>query len=121
MKHILVMDDDPVILEFLTRLLERTSYKVSVATDGKEGLKLFRQDGADLLIVDIFMPKMDGLRVIRQLKEETPDLKIIAISGGQPLMNKDVLVTAQKLGVRHTLKKPFLVDELLQAIAELEL
>ena len=121
MKHILVMDDEPNILEFLTRLLVRTSYKVSVATDGKEGLKLFRQEGADLLIVDIFMPKMDGLRVIRQLKEEAPDLKIIAISGGQPLMNKDVLATARKLGVQHTLKKPFLVDELLQAIAELEL
>ena len=106
------MDDEMSIVQLLTRLLERSDYKVTVALDGKEGVKLYRQDPADLVIVDIFMPEMDGLEVIRQLKAEFPDVHLIAISGAP----KNLLPKAEELGANQILRKPFNLDVLLQAI-----
>lgn len=112
MKHILLMDDETSIVQLLTRLLQRSDYKVTVALDGKEGMELYRNDPADLVIVDIFMPEMDGLEVIRQLKAEFPDVHLIAISGAP----KNLLHEAKELGANQILRKPFNLDVLLQAI-----
>ena len=114
MKHILVIDDEIIIIQLLTRLLQRSDYKVTVALDGKEGVELYRKEPADLVIVDIFMSEMDGLEVIRQLRAEFPDVHIIAISGAP----KNLLPEAEKLGANQVLRKPFNLDVFIRAVEE---
>ena len=69
----------------------------------------------DLIVVDIFMPEMDGLELIPLIRKTRPATKIIAISGGSGL--RDYLGTAKKLGAHDTLKKPFSFQELLDAVS----
>src|SRR6267378_6795934 len=80
--RILVMDDDELLRGALRVALEAAGYEVVEAANGDEGLRLQREQGADLVLVDIFMPERDGLEVIRALRAETPQTKIVAMSGG---------------------------------------
>ncbi|HZI22892.1 MAG TPA: response regulator, partial [Gemmatimonadales bacterium] len=82
MARILVMEDDPSFRNAVRVVLEAAGYEVIEAADGAVGLRLHREQGADLVLVDIFMPERDGLEVIRALKIEAPGAKIIAMSGG---------------------------------------
>src|SRR2546422_179515 len=80
--RILVMDDDELLRGALRVVLEAAGYEVIEAADGNAGLRLEREQSADLVLVDIFMPERDGLEVIRALRTEIPQPKIIAMSGG---------------------------------------
>ena len=71
-KHILVIDDEMIVTQVLAQLLTRSSYKVTIALNGQQGIELFRADPTDLAIVDVFMPEVDGIEVIRTLKAENP-------------------------------------------------
>src|SRR5260370_16043486 len=82
MARILVMDDDGVIRAAVRRILESAGHEVLEAADGAAGLRLHREQGADLVVVDIFMPGRDGVEVIRALRQEAPLAKVVAISGG---------------------------------------
>ena len=73
------------------QVLERAGYNVSDAPDGMEGMKLIRQEPADLVITDILMPEKDGVETIIDLKREFPLTKIIAVSGGGHLDPEDYL------------------------------
>ena len=95
--------------------LERAGYRVLTAENGKQGLRLFEHQAVDLILVDIFMPEMDGLELILLLRKTRPATKIIAISGGSGKMNH--LDTAKCLGAYDTLKKPFSLQELLDAVS----
>jgi DNA-binding response OmpR family regulator len=78
----LVIEDDDRLRTTLRKMLERSGYEVVVASNGKEGIKHFREAPCDLVITDLIMPEKEGLETIRELKEEVPDIKVIAISGG---------------------------------------
>ena len=119
MKHILVIDDEPSYCRILTQILEASDYKVRTTLSGEEGVRLYREEPADLVIVDIFMPKMDGLEVIHNLKEEFPDVKLIAVSGGGSLEMTDCLQVAKELGAQRVFQKPVRSKLLLQTIEEL--
>ena len=82
MKHVLIIDDEYDITRLLSRILEDAGYKTTVAEDGRKGIQRFRQDPADLVIADIFMPDKDGLEVICELREDFPQVCFIAMSGG---------------------------------------
>jgi DNA-binding response OmpR family regulator len=82
MASILIIDDTDVIRDLLQTSLERAGYAVRVAKDGHEGLREFRKASADLVITDIYMPDCDGIEVIRGLRRLSPEVKILAISGG---------------------------------------
>ena len=82
MSKILVIDDDKNIRSLLRDFLERDGYEVMEAENGKVGLKLFRENGADLVITDLIMPEKEGIETIRELRRDFSDVKIIAISGG---------------------------------------
>lgn len=118
-KHILVIDDEMVVTQVLAKLLTRCSYKVTIALNGQQGIELFRADPADLVIVDIFMPNVDGIEVIRTLKGEYPTAQFIAISGGAIRGDGDRLPEAQKLGAGYTCIKPIDNKLLLEAIETL--
>jgi two-component system, chemotaxis family, chemotaxis protein CheY len=119
MARILVMDDDDLLRGVLRVVLEAARYDVIEAADGKAGLRLYREQGADLVLVDIFMPERDGLEVIRALRAEIPQPKIVAMSGGGQTGQIDILRAAAAFGASRTLRKPFEPHELLTAMREL--
>ncbi len=119
MKRILVIDDDIQVRQMLKQILERAGYEVADAPDGKEGIRLYRDEPADLIITDIIMPEKEGIETILELRREFPDVKIIAISGGGRFDPGVYLETAEKFGVARTFGKPIDRKELLDAIQEL--
>jgi DNA-binding response OmpR family regulator len=121
MARILLIEDDPTIRAVLRMSLTGIGHTVIEARNGKEGMGLFRQAGADLVITDIIMPDKDGLEVLKELRK-TPvsPVKIIAISGGGVTQEAaDSLRMAKLLGAAKTLTKPFSNEVLIAAINEL--
>ena len=118
MTRILVIDDDALLRGAIRMVLESAGYEVLEAGDGNAGLRLHREPGADLLVVDLFMPERDGLEVIRAVRAEAPQAKIIAMSGGSSLQ-LDLLDAAAAFGASRTLRKPFRPNALLAVVREL--
>jgi len=119
---ILIIEDDALSREWLESLLSRNGYLVDSATNGKEGVDLFRANPADLVITDIVMPEKDGIETITDLKRTYPGVKIIAISGGERRpegVSRNYLHSAKLLGANRAMQKPVANDELLAAVREL--
>lgn len=116
---ILVIDDEEMVRKTVRAVLDVAGYDVIEAADGAAGLRLLREQGADLVLVDIFMPKLDGLEVIRSVRADLPETKIIAMSGGGQHGNTDMLTAAATFGASRTLRKPFQPRELLAAVGDL--
>jgi len=119
MTRVLVLEDDDHLRGALRMILEGVGYEVTEAADGAAGLSLYHESGADLVLVDIFMPEVDGLEVIRALRTEVPRPKLVAMSGGGQAGRKDILTIAAALGAQRTLKKPFAARDLLDAVRDL--
>lgn len=122
MAKILIIDDDDFTRELLVKLLTRNGYEVATAADGKLGVTMFEADPADLVITDIVMPEKDGIETITDLRRRNPDLKIIAMSGGdrRPAdVSRNYLHSAKLIGANRSLQKPFENDEILAAVREL--
>ncbi len=117
--RILVVDDDRVLRGALRIVLEGAGYHVMEAPDGEAGLQLYREQGADLVVVDLFMPERDGLEMIRALRTAIPQPRIIAMSGGGRFGLLDALEAAAAFGASRTLRKPFESSVLLAAIDQL--
>ena len=116
MAQILVVDDDPQIGKLLEKVLSKAGHDVVVAMNGKEGLEVFRDGNFDLLITDLIMPEKEGLETIMELRQEFPDTKIIAMSGGGRIGPDSYLKMANTLGAKKTLTKPFGREDLLSAV-----
>ena len=115
MARILLIEDNDSIRNLLRENLELEGHTVIEARDGQEGLDLFRQGGADLVITDILMPEKEGLAVLMELRNAHPPVNVIAISGG----GRDYLTTGGLLGAAKVLLKPFPIAVLIAAIDEL--
>jgi len=114
MATILVIDDEEVIRVLLRSALGGAGYEVLEATNGREGLELYRKKPTDLVITDILMPELNGLDMLLELTREFLDAKVIAISGlaGE----RNVLDVAKLLGARQTFQKPFSMPDLVGAV-----
>jgi CheY-like chemotaxis protein len=99
-------------------VLESAGYEVIEAGDGSAALRLYREQAVDLLLVDLFIPEPDGLEVIRTVRAEAPDAKIVAMSGGGSL-KLDLLAAAEAFGASRTLWKPFVPNLLLTTVRDL--
>ena len=110
-KRILIIDDDLAVRDTLIAILEDRGYEVITAVNGQQGLAVFRRELPDLLVTDIVMPVKEGLQTIREIREERPDMKIIAISGGSRTERHDFLEIARQLGAWDVIVKPFDVDD----------
>jgi DNA-binding response OmpR family regulator len=119
MARILVVDDDHVLRGALRMFLEAAGYDVIDAADGDAALRLYGEQGADLVLMDIFMPELDGLEVIRAMHAAIPRPQIVAMSGGGRFGQIEILKTAAAFGAALTLRKPFESRDLLAAIREL--
>jgi len=102
---VLVIDDDPAVLDSLAYLFALYGYRVLTAPDGRRGLEMFREHAPAVVVTDILMPEQDGLATIAQMRRDRPDAKIIAISGGGRGGKHDYLTTAEKLGADVALEK----------------
>lgn len=118
-KRILIIDDEPTALRVLRKILEFEGYEVLEAANGEEGVELFQQDPCDLVITDMVMPIKDGLQTILDLREEAPDLPIIAVSGGGNISKERYLAVAGYLEKVMTIAKPFSVETITGAVKEL--
>ena len=116
MAAILVIDDDQVTRSALRVLLEGVGHQVRDAEDGAVGLQLLRQQLADLVFCDLFMPGQEGLETIRILRDEMPAVKVVAMSGGAFNGKLDLLDVAVKLGAAGKLSKPFEAEDALAAV-----
>jgi CheY-like chemotaxis protein len=119
--NILIVDDDPAVQVAIRIVLERAGHVVVVAGDGRKGLAIFDAENFDLLVLDIFMPGMDGLETMKLIHQKQPLIPILVISG-RPISADsstapDFLKMAIKLGAISSLQKPFKPVELLAAVA----
>lgn len=119
MPGILLVEDEDDLREMLKIALNRHKYTVLEAADGKEAITKFKPSVTDLLITDIIMPDVEGLKVIMKIREIKPEIKIIAISGGGKAGPGGYLNIAKALGANVVLSKPFSVVELLDKVKEL--
>lgn len=119
MARILVIDDDEQIRIMFRNMLERDGYEVICASNGKEGIRLYRENPADLIITDLIMPEKDGMEIIMELKRDFPEVKLIAVSGGGHIKPDEYLSIANLLGAQCSFTKPFERDEILKAVKEL--
>ncbi len=97
-------------------MLTRAGYEIDQAGDGNQALEVCAEFKPDLVLTDIIMPDKEGLETIQELLEISPDLKIIAMSGGGKFGPDSYLPLAEKLGAKASLQKPFMRDELLSTI-----
>jgi DNA-binding NtrC family response regulator len=119
---ILVIDDDRAVLSTVKLLLERAAHTVEAVDNSKAGLRLLESRGFDLLVVDIFMPGMDGFETMRLVHQSRPEMPVIVMSGQEfrsaSERGPDFLHMATKLGAISSLQKPFRPQELLAAVAK---
>lgn len=119
MSRILIIDDEQPIRTLLRMLFEREDHEVVEAQNGNDGLRLYRENPADLVITDLIMPEKEGIETIMDLRREFPDAKIIAISGGGDIgVANDYLPIAKAMGVERIFSKPLGLTEMLDAVRE---
>src|SRR5436305_4312913 len=111
-KHILIVDDEPSIQDFVRRNLELRSFKVSLASNGLEALATFDQGNFSLVILDIMMPKMDGIEVCRRIRQRST-VPIIVLTALDEETDK---IAALDQGADDYLTKPFGVGELMARV-----
>jgi YesN/AraC family two-component response regulator len=119
MARVLIVDDEPIVLQMLQRFLEHNEFDVQAAADGTAALEMHRKTPADLVITDILMPGKEGFETIRDFRKTAPGIKIIAISGGGKNEPHKYLRFATTFGADRAFAKPLDLGQLLSAIQEL--
>jgi len=110
---ILVVDDEEQIAQLLAGILRSDGHEAEYVTDGEAALARIRQGGFDLLMTDLRMPKMDGMRLIREAKEADPDVDALVMTA---YSSADTAVSALRQGVTDYLSKPFGLEQARDAI-----
>lgn len=110
---ILVVEDERRILSFLVRAFEAEGYAVDAAVDGAEALACSRRSPPALVVLDLLLPRVDGLAVLRELRRERPDLPVVILSARSDLATK---LRGFELGASDYVSKPFALDELLARV-----
>ena len=107
--RIIFVDDDPNAGELMLRFSEEASYSCTVFRLPRMALEHFKKEGADLIVSDLRMPKMTGVELLHEVRQHTPDIPFIIITG---FANVDDAIEALRLGASDFIKKPFDMDEL---------
>jgi two-component system, NtrC family, response regulator AtoC len=113
--RVLVCDDEPNLRRVLAATLQREGYEVTLCSDGEEALVSIERDGADVVVTDLVMPKLDGLSLLRKVVQRHPDVPVIVITAHGRI---DSAVEAMKAGAFDFVAKPFEHDELKAIIAK---
>jgi DNA-binding response OmpR family regulator len=116
-KRVLLVDDDPEIIEAIRYALETRGYQIFIARDGNQGLAMAEREDPDLVILDMMMPKRSGFLVLEKLRRtrEVP-VRVIMITANEGSRHK---AYAEMLGVDDYIRKPFAMDKLVDAVQRL--
>lgn len=121
--YILIVDDDPDILEGITAILETQPYRLATARDGKKCMEMMAQEIPDLLILDLLMPRMDGWGVIREMRSEPRYAKVpimvLSTVVEDASRRRYELETGLAMDVQDYIQKPARPDELLRRVDRL--
>ena len=117
-RRILVADDDPGIRRTLQIGLEKAGYEVIEAQDGEEATRLWRENGVDLIIADIYMPNKSGLQLIMELRAHNSTIPVIAMSDGGRNKNLNPLIYSEVLGSVRTIGKPFSLEDMVAMVKQ---
>ncbi len=116
-KRVLIVDDDPEIVDSIRIALEAKGYAVFVARDGNQGLAMAERDDPDLVILDMMMPRRSGFLVLENLRRTRPvPLRVIMITANEGSRHK---AYAEMLGVDDYIRKPFAMDRLMESVDRL--
>lgn len=111
--RILIIDDETEILNSLSAVLKDEGYTTFTAKNGSEGLKILQDEIIDLVLLDLRLPDIDGIEVLRRIKDFEPDIAVIMISGNATI---ETAVESTKLGAAHFIEKPFYPPEKIDAM-----
>jgi len=110
---LLIVDDEPSILQSLGGLLSDEGFEVTTAVNGYEALKIIEVESPDLVLLDIWMPGIDGIETLKEIKKENPNIQVIIITGHGTI---ETAVRATKLGAYDLIEKPLSIDKVIVAI-----
>jgi two-component system nitrogen regulation response regulator NtrX len=106
-ESILIVDDEPAILTSLSKILEDEGYQIAMAKSGQEALKVLMADPPDLMMLDIWMPELDGIETLKRAREQAPQVQVVMMSGHG---NIETAVKAIKLGAYDFIEKPLSLE-----------
>ena len=112
----MIVEDDVALCRAVSDALADAGHEVRAACDGDEAIRLTEERIDDVVITDLFMPGRDGFELIKHLHVMAPGIRIIAMSGQVVLGKADYLRMARSFGATCTLRKPFRMAELLNAV-----
>ena len=112
--RVLIADDEPVTRRSIERHLEKAGYRVLIAADGSEAMRLMEQD-VYVVLLDLNMPRLNGLECLKQIRERFPDTQAIVVSGEGEIQDA---VTAMKFGAFEYLTKPFDPEQLVAVVGK---
>ena len=112
--RILIVDDDKAICEYMQTLLERDGFQVKTLSDPSTVEDEVRQGGYHLIVLDLMMPKLDGIEVLRRIRKLDSDIAVVIFTG---FPNLETAVASMKLDAVDYLKKPFNVDEFREVLS----
>lgn len=115
MRKILVVDDEEIALHNLTHVLKKEGYEVTASQSGQRALQLLEVNSYDLVLTDLKMEKVDGMQILRRVRETYPDTEVIMITGYATI---DSAIEAMKVGAYHYIAKPYKLDEARKVVRE---
>ncbi|GBE03868.1 alginate biosynthesis transcriptional regulatory protein AlgB [bacterium BMS3Abin09] len=115
MKKVLVIDDEPIVRLSSKRTLAPEGYDVTLADSGREGIEILERETFDVILLDLKMPDMSGIDVLKVIMEKWPGTKVIIVTGYSTV---DTAVESLRLGAYNHIEKPFTPNSLLAAVKE---
>lgn len=116
MATVLIVEDDTDIRNIWVEALKLSQHKVNIATDGVQAIKLIGSQTYDVIVFDLFLPRLSGLDAIKLIRRTEPDLPILVVTGGQ---ESDLTQHVREAGVRDILFKPVDLEELRTTVTRL--
>jgi DNA-binding NtrC family response regulator len=110
---ILVVDDEDIVLESCQAVLELDGFEAQFAPSADKALEAMKNNGFDLLLIDVKMPRRDGMYLMRKIKEQWPDVPVIVMSG---YYTTQTIQEAMSMGAASFIAKPFEPDELVETV-----
>lgn len=112
---ILVVDDDSIVLDSCQRILEAEGFEVSLVSNAEGALEAVEREDFALLVVDVKMPKRDGMYLMQEIKKQRPEIPIIVMSG---YPTDETVADGVRMGAAQFIPKPFTPDELLRSVRQ---
>jgi two-component system, cell cycle sensor histidine kinase and response regulator CckA len=115
---VLVAENEQFVLRLLEQVLSKRGFQVLLAADGQEAIETYcrHKTEIDVVLLDVGLPKVDGLNVFYKMKSENPDVRVIIVSG---FLEPELRTKMHQAGVQHFIDKPYMLDQLVETIQSL--